>query len=82
MDSAGNVTKVYMLNSPRFIDDYQGRLYVDSLKDALNADGSINIDTLGEVISVAIEHYFMTPNSTRKHFPDMYKIVEETLNEQ
>lgn len=82
MDSAGNVTKVYMLNSPRFIDDYQGRLYVDSLKDALNADGSINIDTLGEVISVAVEHYFMTPNSTRKHFPEMYKIVEETLNGQ
>jgi len=30
--------------------------------------------------SVAVEHYFMTPNATKKYFPDMYRIVEETIN--
>lgn len=78
-DSVGNTTKVFILDSPNFIRDYQGRLYVNSMEEALNPDGSINTDVLGEVISIAVEHYFMTPGATRKNFPDMYKIVEETL---
>lgn len=78
-DSVGNTTKVFILDSPNFIRDYQGRLYVNSMEEALNPDGSINIDVLGEVISIAVEHYFMTPGATKKNFPDMYKIVEETL---
>lgn len=78
-DSVGNTTKVFILDSPNFIRDYQGRLYVNSMEEALNPDGSINTDVLGEVISIAVEHYFMTPGATKKNFPDMYKIVEETL---
>lgn len=31
------------------------------MEEALNPDGSINTDVLGEVISIAVEHYFMTP---------------------
>lgn len=78
-DSVGNTIKVFILDSPKFIKDYQGRLYVDSIEEALNPGGSINTDTLGEVISIAVEHYFMTPRAMKKNFPDMYKIVEETL---
>lgn len=81
MDSTGNTMKIFVLNSPRFIKEYQGRLYVESVKEALNSDGSINTDALGEVVSVAVEHYFMTPRATKKYFPDMYRIVEETLHE-
>ena len=47
----------------------------------LNQDGSINIDVLGEVVSVAVEHYFMFPKATKKHFPDIYKMVEDALYE-
>lgn len=47
--------EIYLLKSNRFISEYQSRLYVDDVAEALNADGSINTDALGEFISVAVE---------------------------
>ena len=81
VDSNGNVSDIFTIDCPRFINEYQSRLYVNSVNDAINADDSINIDALGEVVSVAVEYYFMFPRSTKKHFPDMYKMVEDALRE-
>lgn len=79
-NSYGQSTKVFLLRDNRFIDIYQSRLYVDSIEEAVNTDGTINIDCLGEIISVAIEHYFTYPKTMKKHFREMYNLMEDTLN--
>lgn len=79
IDSAGNKTNIFTLKSDKFINGYQSRMYVDNIKDALNADGTINIDVMGEVISVAIEYYFSYPKAMQKHFREMYDFIEKEL---
>lgn len=79
VDSSGNKNEIFVLSGPGFIRDYQGRLYVGAIDEALNEDGSINIDALGEIISVAVESYFMTPKAMKKNFAEMYRLVEEAL---
>lgn len=72
--------EIYLLKSNRFISEYQSRLYVDDVAEALNADGSINTDALGEFISVAVEKNVMFSKTLKKRYPDMYKLVEEALS--
>lgn len=79
INSLGQRKRVYLLNSDRFADTYQSRLYVENVRDALNPDGSINTDVMGEVVSVAVEKYIMSPKSLKKWYPDMYQFVEEAL---
>lgn len=78
-NSLGQKKKVYLLKSDRFVNAYQSRLYVDDISDALNGDGSINTDVMGEFISVAVEKYIMSPKSLKKWYPEMYKFIEEAL---
>lgn len=79
VNSSGQKAKVFLLQSDRFANEYQSRLYVDRIEEALLPDGSINTDVLGEVISVAVEKYYTFPKTLKKWFPEMYELVEETL---
>lgn len=56
-DDAGNLYKVYLLKGNRFETEYQSRLYVLNPLGALNPDGTINIDVLGECISEPFSKY-------------------------
>lgn len=78
-DSDGNKKDIFLLNSDRFINSYQTRLYIDSISEAVNPNGTINTDAMGEFVSVAVEYYFMFPNSLQKWYPDMYDMVKEAL---
>lgn len=78
-DSAGNKKNIFLIKSDRFVKSYQSRLYVDNIAEALNSDGSINIYMLGEFVSVAVEYYFTYPETMKKHFKEMYDMVEEAI---
>lgn len=79
VNSSGQKAKIFLLQSNRFANEYQSRLYIDRIEEALLPDGSINTDVLGEVISVAVEKYYRFPKTLKKWFPEMYELVEETL---
>ena len=76
---ADRKTKVYAIDSPKFIDIYQGRIYADSREDCLDAQGNIDIDKMGEFISVAYQYYMDNPKTMKKWFPEMYKLVKESI---
>ena len=78
-DSGGNKRSIFLLDCDRFINAYQSRLYVDDASEAVNPDGTIKTDVLGEFVSVAVEHYFMFPGTLRKWNREMYDMVEEAL---
>lgn len=43
-NTIGELIKIFIIHGSRFVSEYQGRIYVDRLEDALNLDGSIRID--------------------------------------
>ena len=56
-DSVGNGVEVFLLNGSRFESEYQSRLYISDITEALNPDGTINVDVLGETISEPFRKY-------------------------
>ena len=56
-DSIGNPVDVFLLNGTRFESEYQSRLYISDIQEALNSDGTIDIDVLGETISEPFRKY-------------------------
>lgn len=50
-DNAGNKVDIFVLRGNRFESEYQSRLYVSDMMDALNPDGSINTDCMKGCIS-------------------------------
>ena len=58
-DSIGNGVDIFLLNSNKFESEYQSRLYVSNIMEALNSDGTINADVLGETISEPFRKYMV-----------------------
>ena len=56
-DNLGNEVPVFLIKGDRFESEYQGRLYVKELCEAVNGDGTININVLGETISEVFRKY-------------------------
>lgn len=56
-DNLGNEVPVFLVTGERFESEYQGRLYVRSMHEAVNQDGTININVLGEVVSEVFRKY-------------------------
>lgn len=59
INSIGADVEIYVLRGKNFESEYQSRLYAPRQKDALNNDGSINTDLLGEVISEPFRKYMI-----------------------
>ena len=54
-----NGVDIFLLNSNKFESEYQSRLYVSNIMEALNSDGTINVDVLGETISEPFRKYMV-----------------------
>lgn len=71
-NSIGEPIDIYILTGNRFESEYQARLYVNKMSDALNIDGTINTDLLGESISEAFRKYM----SNESVSDEVRKIIE------
>lgn len=56
-DNTGKEVIALVVKGDRFVSEYQGYLYYDDILDLINADGSINIDCMGETISEPFKMY-------------------------
>lgn len=61
-DTVGNGVDIFLLNGSRFESEYQSRLYISNITEALNPDGTIKVDVLGEVISEVFRKYMNGEN--------------------
>ncbi len=76
---ADRKVKIYKIDSPNFIDTYQGRIYTDSMEGCLDAEGNMDIDKIEEFIFVAYQYYMDHAKTMKKLFPEMYKLVKESI---
>lgn len=56
-DNADNEVTIYVLNSDKFESEYQPRLYIKYPSQAINNDGTININCLAECVSKPFRKY-------------------------
>ncbi len=75
----GEKTKIYVIDSMKMVDIYQGRIYADSKEECLDAEGNIDVDKMDEFISVAFQYYCDHARYMEKKFPEMYKLVKESV---
>ena len=74
-DNAGNDIDIYLLKGMNFESEYQSRLYVSNPFDALNGDGTINVDTLGEAISEVFRKYMNGETLSREAQELIEKVI-------
>ncbi len=75
----GERSKIYVIDSMKMIDIYQGRIYADSKQGCLDAEGNIDIDKMKEFVSVAFQYYCDHPRVMKERFPEMYELVKESV---
>ena len=66
-NTAGEPVEIFIIHGPRFVSEYQGRLYVDRLEAALNPDGSIRTDSMLETISEPFRMYQIDKKTLDDH---------------
>lgn len=74
-DTVGNEVDIFVLKGNRFESQYQSRLYISNITEALNADGTINVDVLGEVISEPFRKYM----NGEEISDEARKLIERTV---
>lgn len=79
MMANGETKEIFVIDSLNFIDTYQGRIYADSRQECVDVYGNIDVDRMHEFISVAYQYYMDYPAVMEKRFPDMYKLVKESV---
>ncbi len=75
----GKKEKVYVIDSLKTIDTYQGRIYAENKQECLDAAGNIDVDKMHEFVSVAFQYYCDHPRIMKERFPEMYQLVKESV---
>lgn len=70
---------VILVASDRFIEKYQGRMYVANAGEAFDAEGSLKVDAMMEFLSVPISDYFMVPTELKEKDPVMYEFIRSNI---
>lgn len=78
-DSSGNSSDVFIVKSDKLLDGYQGRLYINHPSEAILSDGTIDIECMGEFMSVAVQRYYENPKMVRKKNYDIFSLVDGVL---
>lgn len=75
-NTAGQPQSVYIVHGNRFVSEYQGRIYVSSLQEAVNADGSIKTEKMFETIS---EPFRMYQNKQLNGYKEIYDFIKKVV---
>lgn len=78
-DGTGREQDIFVLKNAELIDIYQGRIYAESKEECVDAQGNIDVDKMGEFISVAYRYYMDYPGIMQIRFPEMYQLVKESV---
>lgn len=75
-NTAGQPKRIFIVHGDRFVSEYQGRIYISSLSEAINADGSIKTERLFETISEPFRLYQKKQLNGHK---EIYDFIERVV---
>lgn len=79
VDANGNKKDIYVLNSDKFLDYYQSRIYADSIEDCLDSNGKVDISKMHEFVSQASEVYYSNSTELRDMQTELFELLERVL---
>ena len=71
--------EIYILKNPKFVSEYQGRLYVNDWSEIYDENWNIKPENLQEFVSEPFRDYFENTERRKKEFPEFYKMIEEVI---
>ena len=74
-NNVGEKIQILVVKGDKFVSEYQGRIYADSIMDAINEDGSIKIELMEETISEPFRMFQNEPEELKK-YEDIFKMLE------
>lgn len=80
-DSNQQSVEIFVLHSNKFISEYQGRIYVDSIMDSKNADGSIRYEYMYEYVSEGYREYFFDREHLKNVDMELYELIVEAIDD-
>lgn len=75
-NDSGEKFNIYILHGDKFISEYQGRLYIDSVTEAITPDGNLNTEFMWEAISELFRVYQKDKTMLNEY---EIKLIEEAL---
>jgi len=71
--------KIFILDDPTLVDEYQGRLYVNSRTEAFDQNGNLRVDKMREFVSVPYQLYMKNPAELKRKDPQLFTIIERAV---
>ena len=75
-NTSGQPQTVFIVHGDHFVSEYQGRVYVNSLSEAINADGSIKTERMLETIS---EPFRLYQKKQLNGHQEIYDFIERVI---
>lgn len=77
ISSTGETQEVFYIYNKNFINEYQGRIYADSIDDCLTTDGKIDTMKMYEFVSTSFEYYSLNGIKMVDEYPKLYDMIKE-----
>lgn len=78
-DTSGNEHEVFIIQSDKFVSDYQGRLYIQDWDEVYDENWNIRDDCLWEFISEPFREYIENPKRLENEYPQFYEMIKEAV---
>ncbi|MEE0740783.1 MAG: phage minor capsid protein [Emergencia sp.] len=78
-DTGGNPVEVLLVKNDNLISEYQGRIYIDDMKYALDKSGKLRTDRLLEFVSESYREYMEHGEKLKQMNRELYDLIEETI---
>ena len=78
-DNEGNPVDIFLLESDKFVSQYQGRIYAETIWDAFDEDGNFRYELMMEFISEPFREYIENPKLVRDKCKELYDLIEEAV---
>jgi hypothetical protein len=72
-DETTFVIPIYRIESKKFIELYQGRLYEEY---GIFSGGSVSLEGLRDYLAPGYAEYILNPDNLKKHDPDLWEYFE------
>ena len=78
-DNEGNPVEIFLLENDKFVSQYQGRIYAETIWDAFDEDGDFRDELMMEFISEPFWEYIENPEFVKGKCKELYDLIEESV---